>query len=127
MRRYFVNPDEIDGIKVIQDEHKVYDALRKGETVCRFEWGDSMDPILKNGEYARLVPIKSLDEIRRGDAVFCKVGGYFMTHMVWEISRCAHDSLYFKIGSSIGSIYGWTKDVYAIAYGTNCFEKYQEG
>lgn len=126
MRRYFTEPKEIDGIRVVQDERDVFEALKNGETVCRFEWGDSMDPILKNGEYAVLTPIKSPREVKRGDAVFCRMhGNYFMTHMVWEISDCCHDGkIWFKIGSTGTSIYGWTNEVLAIAHGMNCFENY---
>lgn len=125
------SPTTIDGIRVVQDEKEVLEALSKGETVCRFEWGDSMHPILKNGEYAKLIPIKDLSEVKRGDAVFCKIkdeengGEYYMTHMVWEISTSSHDGNekpWFKIGSSMFSIFGWTQDVYAIAVGMNVFE-----
>ena len=65
-------PKEINGVRVVQSTEEVVEALAKGETVCRYEWGDSMTPVLKNGEYANLTPIKDINEVQRGDAVFCK-------------------------------------------------------
>jgi hypothetical protein len=119
-------PKEIQGVRVVETDEEVVEALEKGEAVCRYEWGDSMTPVLKNGEYAILTPIKDISEVQRGDAVFCKMPeGYYMTHMVWEISRCGHNGRpWFKIGSTGTSIYGWTQDVLAIAKGTDCYQKY---
>lgn len=132
MSKTIVNsPTEINGVRVVQDEREVLEALNNGEIICRFEWGDSMHPILKNGEYAKLIPIKDMTKVKRGDAVFCKIkdeesgGEYYMTHMVWEISTSSHDGNekpWFKIGSSMTTIFGWTQDVYAIAIGMNVFE-----
>ena len=45
-------------------DNEVLEALKKGEVICRFEWGDSMHPILKNGEYAKLIPIDDLSKIK---------------------------------------------------------------
>lgn len=121
------SPTTIHGIRVVQDEEEARKALMNGETVCRFEYGKSMEPILRNGEYAKLTPITNVDEIKRGDAVFCRVHGVLMTHMVWEISDCSYNGeKWFKIGSSMSSIFGWTNEVYAIARGMNVQEK-EEG
>ena len=119
-------PKEINGVRVVESELETIQAIKNGETVCRYEWGDSMTPVLKNGEYAILTPIKDINEVQRGDAVFCRMPeGYYMTHMVWEISRCGHDGRpWFKIGSTGSSIYGWTQDVLAIAKGTDCYQKF---
>ena len=124
------NPQYINGIRVVQDEKQALEALIKGEVICRFEFGDSMAPILRNGEYAFLFPVKhdELDQIKRGDAVFCEMSyhgqPFFMTHMVWEISDCGFDrARWFKIGSTGTDLYGWTKNVYAIAKGTDYFQK----
>lgn len=123
-------PNEIDGIKVVQDEVTVAKCLNNGEKICRFEWGDSMRPILRHGEYAVVIPISEygLDNIKRGDAVFCKMSdingnSYYMTHMVWEISYSGYDGApWFKIGSSNNSIYGWTQDILGYAKGMDVFE-----
>ena len=104
------NPQTLDGLKVVQDIDEVVKTLQNGEAVARFEYGDSMQPILVNGQYARLTPTKTLPKI--GDAVFCKVNGYWMTHMVWNVNEA---SKYCLIGSSDGDMYGWTNEVLAIA------------
>lgn len=117
-------PKTIMGFRVVQDEEEVLECLVKGETVCRYEGGMSMHPILRHQEYAKLIPVRSKDEIKVGDAVFCKLGEYYMTHMVTAISDCGFDNeKWFQIGSTRGEIYGWTKEVYAIARGTDYFQK----
>lgn len=127
-------PKELNGIKVVQDEYEVAKCLNNGERICRFEWGDSMQPILRHGEYATVIPINEykLSNIKRGDAVFCKMTDengnyYYMTHMVWEISNSGYDDKpWFKIGSSASSIYGWTQDILGYAKGMNIFENEQK-
>jgi hypothetical protein len=48
-----------------------------------------------------------------------------MVHQVWEISNASHtDELWFKIGSTGTSVFGWTKEVYGIAKGTNIFQEF---
>lgn len=119
------HPSHINDVRVIQDEEETAEALLRGEKVARYEWGDSMSPVLKHGEYAILTPITDKSKIKRGDAVFCKMDNhYYMTHMVWEISDSGFDGeRWFKIGSTGTDIYGWTKDVLAIARGTNLFQQ----
>lgn len=114
--------DNINGIKVIQDENETLNALLQGDSVARFEYGDSMKPILVSGEYCILSPI-DVEDVKVGDAVFCKVNGYLMTHMVWMISNSSANGRQFLIGSSGGQLYGWTTEVYAIAYGTNIVQE----
>lgn len=130
------NPKEINGIRVVNSEDEVLEALVKGETICRYEFGDSMKPILSNGEYAYLIPIQEFEKgggkIERGDAVFCEMttedgNKYYMTHMVWEISKSHHSGkLWYKIGSTNSSIYGWTDTILAFAKGTDHFQKATE-
>ena len=123
-------PQEINGIRVVQSDEEVVKALKNGETVCRYEWGDSMTPVLKNGEYANLTPIKDINEVQRGDAVFCVLhddmgGSWPMVHQVWEISDASHTGkLWFKIGSTGTSVFGWTNEVYGIAKGTDIFQEF---
>ena len=45
-----------DNIKVCNDAIDAIDKLSKGEIIARFEFGDSMLPLLESGEYAVLVP-----------------------------------------------------------------------
>ena len=65
MIRFVNSPKEIDGIEVVQDINEAVKAINEGRTVCRYEWGDSMTPILRHGEYAKLIPISENTEIKR--------------------------------------------------------------
>lgn len=111
-------PERLDGLRVIQNEEEALKAIISGETVCRYERGSSMTPILVDGSYARLVPIK--DTPSQGDAVFCRVKGYLMTHMVLISNK---DTGFCLIGSTHGSIYGWTDKIYAKALPMPYIEK----
>jgi hypothetical protein len=121
MRTTVKNPTTICGVSVVNDILEAVNMVQNGETVARFEWGDSMQPILKNGEYGIISPVNPKD-IQIGDAVLCKVNGYLMTHMVMLKSNSAHDKPYFLIGSTSYDLYGWTSDIYGIVKGTNIFE-----
>ena len=126
------NPKQIEGIKVLDDYAEIAEELIKGNEVYHWEAGDSMDPILKNMEYCKITPIKSIDEVKLGDPVFCKLmaydgSEYFMVHMVSLISDKGSDgNKWFQIGSTVGDIYGWTQDIYGIARGTGIFQKVKE-
>ena len=124
-------PQEIDGIRVVQDPYEIEKALKNGETVYHWEMGDSMSPLIKHMEYCKIKPCVPID-VKRGDAVFCvlhdEMGGVWpMVHQVWEISDASHtNELWFKIGSTRTSIFGWTKEVYGIAKGTDIFQEFTE-
>ena len=68
-------------------------------------------------------------DVKRGDCVFCILDDgmgheYPMVHQVWEISDASHtNELWFKIGSTMSTIFGWTKKVYGIAKGTNIYQE----
>ena len=104
------NASIIDGLRVVQDMDEAVKTLKNGEMIARFEFGDSMRPILVSGQYARLSPIHDVPHI--GDAVLCCVNGYWMTHMVWNVN---YATKYCLIGTSQGDMYGWTNEVLAIA------------
>lgn len=112
---------ETDKPLYIQDEAEVVKALQDGHRVMRYEFGDSMHPIFKSGEYALLIPKKQLKRhIRQGDAIFCKLGEWYITHMVWQYSNG-----YYLIGSSLGNLNGWVHEnqVYALARPTGKIKK----
>ena len=119
---YVTNPETINNVQVLNNEFDALEALLNGEEVMRFERGTSMEPVLKDGEYAHLKPIKNLNEVSIGDAVFCKVRGYLMTHMVLMKSLTKENHPYFLIGSSRYEFYGWTDEIYALAYSTDVIE-----
>lgn len=118
---------KIKGYKVVQDEYEAAQCLQKGETIARFEFGNSMYPILKNGEYAILHPIKKQDEIKCGTAVFCwmpfKGSGYYMTHLVTNIRHVPDTNITeYQISSTDGVIFGWTDKILAVAESTDIIE-----
>ena len=122
------NVTEIDGIRVVQDGEEIEDALQHGESVYHWESGHSMFPLINDMEYCLIKPCVPID-VKRGDAVFCRFtdkegNHHYMVHQVWEISNSSHtNELWFKIGSTMTTIFGWTKDVLGIAKGTDIYEK----
>lgn len=117
------NPTTIKGHKVVNDIKEAVECLRRGETIARFEFGDSMSPILESGEYCVVEPVFDLNTVNVGDAVLCEVNGYLMTHMVILKSNSNANTPYFLIGNTAFEIYGWTCKIYGIAKGTNYVEK----
>lgn len=128
MRRIVNEPSEIDGLRVVQESEDIANALSNGETVMHWELGNSMAPLINNAEYCKITPVKNIDDVKRGDAVFCRINegvydGYYMVHQVIEISDAGHDGKkWFKIGSTGNSVFGWTYEVLGIANGTNIFQ-----
>ena len=122
-------PETIDGIRVVQDNEEIAEALRNGETVYHWEAGDSMSPLINHMEYCLIIPIRIADTVERGDAVFCKIKSqtgeeYYMVHQVWEISHCGHDGkMWYKIGSTGTSVFGWSCEVLGKAYGTDIYQE----
>jgi len=123
MRKYVNNPPEIDGIRVVQDGLDIMKALVTGETVLHWEFGNSMFPILMSGEYCKIRPITNPNEVNIGDPVFCSFQGqYFMVHRC--IDKVERDgAMWFKIGTTGNTVYGWTDEVYGIAEPTNIFQE----
>lgn len=121
-------PEFINGIKVAKNYSEVIEALKNGESVMHFEFGDSLKPLLNSGEYAFIKPCNPND-VKRGDCVFCLINDeygneYPMVHQVWEISDASHtNELWFKIGSTGTSIFGWSNKVYGIAKGTDIYQE----
>lgn len=123
-------PETIDGLRVIQDPYEMEQALKNGESFYHWEFGDSMSPLIRNREYCLVRPCAPT-EVKRGDAVFCILrgenGSWPMVHQVWEISDASHTGeLWFKIGSTGTSIFGWTNEVYGIAKGTDIFQEFTD-
>lgn len=109
-------------IKVVNDIYEAVEHLKRKEKIARYEFGNSMMPMLMSGEYCVIEPIKDIYEVNIGDTVLCDVGGHLMTHMVLMSSTTACDSPFFLIGTSSYGIYGWTNKIYGICNGTNVLE-----
>ena len=128
MKKIVDNPTEIEGLRIIQDPIEMIKALKNKETFYHWEYGDSLYPLISSGEYCLIKPCEP-NEVKRGDCVFCIIEGldgniHPMVHQVWEISDASYtNELWFKIGSTSTTIFGWTKNVYGIAKGTNIFQK----
>ena len=122
------SPKTIGEYRVIQDPDEMKYALIRGESFYHWEVGNSLSPIISSGEYVFITPCNPKD-VKRGDAVFCIIKTpqglkYPMVHQVWEISDAGHDGeLWFKIGSTMSTIFGWTKEVYGIAKGTDIYQE----
>ncbi len=83
------------------------EKLQNGESFKTSEKGNSMVPLIKSGQEHLLTPI-TLEAVKVGDIVYCKVKGNFYTHLVKAIDPkkgC-------QIGNNKGNINGWTKQVY---------------
>lgn len=82
--------------------------LKNGETFITSEKGNSMSPLIKSGQQHELTPIKSIDEIKINDIVYCKVKGKFYTHLV----KSKNEVKGLLIGNNHNKINGWTKQVF---------------
>lgn len=83
------------------------ERLQNGESFTTSEKGNSMTPLIKSGQEHELSPI-TLEEVKIGDIVYCKVKGRFYTHLVKAIDLIRG----CLIGNNHGYINGWTKQIY---------------
>jgi sRNA-binding protein len=77
--------------------------LRAGETVSFREGGNSMTPRIKSRQKCTYVPVNSISDIKVGDAVFCRVGGSYFTHLITAIK-----GEQVQISNNHGHVNGWT-------------------
>ena len=77
--------------------------LRAGENVSFREGGNSMTPRIKSRQKCTYSPVGSIDDIQVGDAVFCRVGGSYFTHLV-----SAKKGEQVQISNNHGHVNGWT-------------------
>ena len=76
--------------------------LRAGETVSFREGGNSMTPRIKSRQKCTYKPVLASEDVSVGDAVFCKVGGSYFTHL---ISAARGDQ--YQISNNHGHVNGW--------------------
>jgi ribosomal protein S30 len=76
--------------------------LRAGETVSFREGGNSMTPRIKSRQKCTYVPILNATDVKVGDAVFCKVGGNYFTHLITAIRGDQ-----YQISNNHGHVNGW--------------------
>lgn len=85
------------------------EKLQNGETFITSEKGNSMVPLLKSKQEHKLAPV-NWEDCKADDIVYCKVKGYFYTHLV----KAKNDDKGLLIGNNHGGTNGWTKQVYGI-------------
>ena len=87
----------------------IRERLERGIVVECKGHGNSMTPILTDGELVRIVPAK---EVAVGDIVFCKVRGYYYDHIV----KAKNAKRGYLIANNHGHVNGWTKQVFGIVH-----------
>ena len=76
--------------------------LRAGETVSFREGGNSMTPRIKSRQKCTYRPVAAAEDVAVGDAVFCKVGGNYFTHLITAIRGDQ-----YQISNNHGHVNGW--------------------
>ena len=76
--------------------------LKAGRTVSFRPRGNSMSPLIKDGDLVTVTPIDSYEALQSGDVVLCSVKGQQYLHL---IKACSAGR--FQIGNNRGRINGW--------------------
>ena len=79
------------------------DHLLNGETIVIYGFGNSMTPILKNGQPVLVEPVSYQTKLKKDDIVFCKIGGYYYLHKILAV----RNNTTFQIGNNHGYVNGW--------------------
>lgn len=87
------------------------EKLRNGETGIITGVGNSMTPIIRNGQRCIVEPVTIDTEINKNDVVFVRVGGNYYLHKMVAIK-----GLRYQIGNNHGKINGWVgkENIYGI-------------
>ena len=83
------------------------EKLQKGETFVTSEKGNSMVPLIKSGQDHKLAPA-TIEDVKVGDIVYCRVKGNFYTHLV----KAKDVQKGCLIGNNRGGTNGWTKQIF---------------
>ena len=76
--------------------------LRAGETVSFREAGNSMTPKIRSRQKCTYIPVLKPTDVEVGDAVFCKVGGSYFTHLITAVRGDQ-----YQISNNHGHVNGW--------------------
>ena len=79
------------------------DHLLNGETIVIYGFGNSMFPILRDGQPVLVEPINYQTKLKKNDIVFCRICGYYYLHKIIAIKN----NMSFQIGNNHGFINGW--------------------
>jgi hypothetical protein len=107
-------------------DKRVIDSLKAGKVTYHRGHGKSMQPVIMDGQKQTLLPVLTDEEaekveakefitpqnLKEGDAVYCKVGPWIFTHEIIGI-RGKPGELEFQIARhDRRKINGWTRIVY---------------
>lgn len=87
------------------DYRRAVERLAAGETISIRVHGNSMTPKISSGDEITISP--DISDVRKGDAVFCKVRGSFYVHLVTAIRGDE-----YQISNNHGHVNGWTRQVF---------------
>lgn len=87
--------------------NNIQEKLQNGETVIAYkEGGNSMLPKLKSRQPVDLSPVTSNTLLKKGNIVFVKVKGRYVTHLITAIKGNQ-----YQISNNHGYVNGWvTRD-----------------
>ena len=83
------------------------EKLLNNETFITSERGNSMSPKIESGQAHKIEPA-TWETVEKGDIVYCKVKGSFLTHFV----SAKDPKKGVQISNIKGHVNGWTKAVY---------------
>lgn len=87
-----------------------YDAykakLKAGENVSFRESGNSMKPRILHRQECTYAPVRTHDDVKRGDCVWCKVKGRHYTHLV-SAKKAVEGGFLYQISNNQGHVNGW--------------------
>lgn len=84
-------------------ETAAFEPLRRGETVSVRGHGNSMAPLIRNGETVVVAPLAADARLRKGEVVLARVRGQVYLHRVKGLRA---DQV--LIGNNHGGLNGWT-------------------
>lgn len=92
---------------IVLRQNDIVKRLEDGYTVEYKPVGNSMNPLIKSGQLVKIEPCY-LEDVDKGDIVYCKVNGNYFLHLVKAIGQDGR----LLIANNQGHNNGWTKLVY---------------
>lgn len=80
--------------------------LQAGENVSFRESGNSMTPRIYHRQECTYAPVRTHDDVRKGDYVWCKVKGNHFTHLV-TAKKQVEGGFQYQISNNHGHVNGW--------------------
>lgn len=80
--------------------------LLAGENVSFRESGNSMTPRIYHRQECTYAPVRTHDDVKKGDYVWCKVKGNHFTHLV-TAKKPVEGGFQYQISNNHGHVNGW--------------------